>query len=833
MIVFVFLIASFATFFALAMMRAPLIAWAGAIAAIAVIGTSGVLSGAGFAPALTGGTLFALLPAIFMGLLSIPPVRMAMLTAPVFAVVNRILPPVSETEQEALDAGTIGWDAELFSGKPDWNVLKNIAPLELSDEERAFLDGPTEELCQMLDDWEIRHETKDIPAEAIAFMAEKGFFGMLISKEHGGLGFSPQAQSLIVGKISSRSPDAATVVAVPNSLGPGELIEHYGTDAQKEHYLPRLAQGKEVPCFALTGPTSGSDAATMRDIGYVTKGTYKDQEVLGVSLSWDKRYITLAPKATLLGLAFRLFDPEGLLGEDEDIGITLAMIPTDYPGVNIGRRHLPSGSAFPNGPNWGKDVFIPMEFIIGGQERVGQGWRMLMNCLSVGRAISLPASSTAGAKAMLRHTTAYTRIRKQFGMPIGRMEGIEEVLARLIESAYLTESGRSITASMVGGGEKPAVPSAVMKYQSTEYMRRSVNDAMDIHGGRAICDGPSNYLQGAYQMIPVGITVEGANILTRTLITFAQGSLRCHPYLLAEISAAEMESHREGLKAFDAAFCGHVRFVFSNMAGALWHNATGGVFTDTPSGSILTQRHYKQLARATRTFALVADLTVSLLGGGLKMKQRITGRLADALSEVYLISSMLKRFEDDGKPKDDLDTLQYCVENALCRFDRAIDSVIANFPIKALRPVMRVMAFPLGMRRKMASDDLGKKIVAQVLEPGDYRDRLTRDIFISHDRNDVMGILEHTLAKVIATEPVEKKLERAIRKGQVRRYHGIDWLADAESAGVLTAEEVAQLRELEELVGQVIAVDHFDPQSVVPHFQSDETAVRSFGLAAE
>ncbi|MEO0747343.1 MAG: acyl-CoA dehydrogenase [Pseudomonadota bacterium] len=833
MTVFAFLVASFVALFVLAMARAPLIIWSVAAAAIALVATSGMLSGGSFAPALNGVTLFALLPAIMLGLFSIPPVRMAMLTAPVFAIVKRILPPVSETEQEALDAGTVGWDAELFSGKPDWNVLKNIAPLELSEEERAFLDGPTEELCRMLDDWSIRHDNKDIPEDALAFMAEKGFFGMLISKENGGLGFSPQAQSLIVGKVSSRSPDAATVVAVPNSLGPGELIEHYGTDAQKAHYLPRLAQGKEVPCFALTGPTSGSDAATMRDIGYVAKGTYNSEEVLGVRVSWDKRYITLAPKATLLGLAFRLFDPEALLGDKEDIGITLAMIPTTHPGVNIGRRHLPSGSAFPNGPNWGKDVFIPMEFIIGGQERVGQGWRMLMNCLSVGRAISLPASSTAGAKAMLRHTTAYTRIRKQFGMPIGRMEGIEEVISRLVESAYLTEAGRSITASMVAGGEKPAVPSAVMKYQSTEYLRRSVNDAMDIHGGRAICDGPSNYLQGSYQMVPVGITVEGANILTRTLITFAQGSLRCHPYLLAEISAAEMEKHSEGLKAFDAAFRGHVSFVFSNMAGATFHNLTGGMLTSTPSGSAVTQAHYKQLARATRTFALIADLTVSLLGGGLKMKQRITGRLADALSEIYLISSMLKRFEDDGKPREDLDTLRYCVENALCRFDRAIDGVIANFPIKPLRPVMRVMAFPLGMRRKMASDDLGKKIVAQVLEPGEFRDRLTRDIFISHDRDDFMGILEHTLQKVIAAEPVERKLERAVRKGEVRRFHGIDWLADAQEVGVLTEEEVAQLRELEQLVGKVIAVDHFDPEAVVPNFRSDEETVRSFGLAAE
>ncbi|MEO0487525.1 MAG: acyl-CoA dehydrogenase [Pseudomonadota bacterium] len=799
-----------ATAIALAMVRAPLYAWALATAAIAILTGAGIL----------------FLPALAMGLLAVPAIRMAVLTKPVFATIKRILPPVSETEQEALDAGTVGWDAELFSGKPDWSKLKNISPMQLSEEERAFLDGPTEELCKMLDDWTVRHTEHDIPADIWDFIADNGFFGMLISKEHGGLGFSPQAQSLIVGKISSRCPDAATVVAVPNSLGPGELIEQYGTDAQKHHYLPRLAKGLEVPCFALTGPTSGSDAATMRDIGYVTKGVHDGEEVVGVRLSWDKRYITLSPKATLLGLAFRLFDPENLIGDQEDIGITLAMIPHDHPGVNIGRRHLPSGAAFPNGPNWGTDVFIPMEYVIGGQDRVGQGWRMLMNCLSVGRAISLPASGTAGAKSMLRHTTAYTRIRKQFGMPIGRMEGIEEVLARMVESAYLTESGRAMTAAMVGDGEKPAVPSAILKYQSTEWMRQSVSDAMDIHGGRAICDGPANYLQGPYQMVPVGITVEGANILTRTLITFAQGSLRCHPYLLAEIESAQSDD----AAAFDKAFTGHVGFVFANMAGALVHNVTGGTFTSVPAGSALTTGHYKQLARASRTFALVADLTVSLLGGSLKMKQRISGRLADALSEIYLISAMLKRFEDDGQPAEDRATLQMCVENALYRFDQAIDGVIANFPIAPVRVLMRGLAFPLGKRRKLASDALAKSVVAQALEPGAYRDRLTRDVFISHDADDMMGILEHTLLKVIAAEPVERKLEKAIRAGTVRRYHGIDWLADAQEAGVLTGEEVAQLRELEGLVAKVIAVDHFDPAEVVPNYQP---ATPALATAAE
>ncbi|MEO0921728.1 MAG: acyl-CoA dehydrogenase, partial [Pseudomonadota bacterium] len=767
--------------------RAPLIAWAGFAAAIAILVTTGTLSSF---PAFGFGTFLVFSPAVLLAALSWPALRKVILTKPVFGVIKRTLPPVSPTEQEALDAGTVGWDAELFSGDPDWDKLRAILPPEMSEEEQAFFDGPTEELCKMLDDWDIRHKHREIPKDIWKFIADSGFFGMLISKEHGGLGISPQAQSLILGKISTRCPDAANVVAVPNSLGPGELIEQYGTDEQKHHYLPRLAKGLEVPCFALTGPTSGSDAATMRDIGYVTKGKFEGKETLGIRVSWDKRYITLSPKATLLGLAFRLFDPEGLLGDEEDIGITLAMIPTDHDGVNIGRRHLPSGSAFPNGPNWGKDVFIPMEWVIGGQERVGQGWRMLMNCLSVGRAISLPASATSGAKNMLRLTTAYARVRKQFGMPIGNMEGIEEGLSRMVESAYVTEAGRAMTAAMVSGGEKPAVPSAIMKYQSTEFMRRSVNDAMDIHGGRAICDGPSNYLQGCYQMAPVGITVEGANILTRTLITFAQGSLRCHPFLLAEIEAAQNENAAEGLDAFDAAFCGHVGFVVSNVAGAFFHNLTGGLFAPAPMNGGTIEAHYRQLSRGSRTFALVADLTVSLLGGDLKAKQRIAGRLADALSEIYLISSMLKRFEDDGRPREDLDTLQYCVEHSLVRFDRSIEAVVSNFPIKVLRPIMRVLCFPLGMRRRAPSDALAKKIVRQVMEPGAFRDRMTKGVFVSHDPNDVTGVLEVAMEKVIAAEAIEKKLEKAIRAGSIRRFHGYDWFADAEKAGVLTADEV-------------------------------------------
>jgi len=620
-IVFVLLIVALAL--GLGMRRAPLWMWA-ALAAFAVFAwQSGLAEGTFHAPSIGFFKALLWLPAIVLGALSVPSLRRTMLIEPAYGMVKGILPKVSDTEQQALDAGTVGFDAELFSGQPDWAKLRSIPPIVLSKEEQAFLDGPTEELCRTIDDWEVRHAEREIPDEIWSFIKQHGFLGMLISKQHGGLGFSPQAQSLILGKIASRSPDVVTIVMVPNSLGPGELIEKYGTDAQKHYYLPRLAKGEEVPCFSLTGPTSGSDAATMRDIGYVAHGQHEGKDTLGIRLSWDKRYITLGPKATLVGIAFRLFDNDNLLGKGEDVGITLALVPADHPGVNIGRRHLPCGAAFPNGPNWGNDVFIPMDWVIGGQSMVGNGWRMLMECLAAGRAISLPSSATAGAKAMLRATSAYARIRKQFGLPVARMEGIEEPLARLVETAYVNEAGRSVTAAMVSRGEKPSVISALMKYQTTEKLRRAVNDAMDIHGGRAICDGPSNYLQSAYQMVPVGITVEGANILTRTLITFAQGALRSHPYLYKEVQAVQDTDRARGLDRFEEAFLGHVGFAVSNMSGALVHNLTGGMFGDAPESEQHTAEWYRQLWRQSRNFALVADLTVALLGGGLKRKQKL------------------------------------------------------------------------------------------------------------------------------------------------------------------------------------------------------------------
>ncbi len=816
------LIALIAIALVLGMARAVPWQWAVGLAAVTLAWQSGFFHGHAHAPDIGFFGFLVWLVIAAIGALSVPTIRRRFVVEPAFKLVRGILPKVSDTEQQALDVGTVGFDAEIFSGTPDWTKLRAVPPIVLSPEERAFLDGPTEELCRMIDHWQIRHTERRMPTEIWDFVKANGFLGMLISKDHGGLGFSAQAQSLILGKIASRSPDVVTIVMVPNSLGPGELIEKYGTDAQKHHYLPRLAQGLEVPCFSLTGPTSGSDAATMRDIGYVTTGQHEGREVVGIRLSWDKRYITLGPDATLVGLAFRLFDPEKILGDKEDVGITVALIPARHPGVNIGRRHLPSGAAFPNGPNWGTDVFIPIDWVIGGEKMVGQGWRMLMECLAAGRAISLPSSATAGAKAMLRVSSAYARIRRQFGLPVGRMEGVEEPLARLVETAYVNEAARAVTAAMVSRGERPSVISALMKYQTTERLRRAVNDAFDIHGGRAICDGPTNYLQAAYQLVPVGITVEGANILTRTLITFAQGALRSHPYLYKEVQAVQDTDRAKGLDAFDEALSGHVAFTISNATGAFFHNLTLGYFADVPERVDGLETIYRQLSRASRNFALVADVTVALLGGGLKVKQKLTGRLADALSEIYMLSCVLKRFEDDGRPEADRAIVAFAAANGLARYEEAIRGTILNFPNPVARILLRVLVFPFGRHYFPAPDALGSKIVRLVLEPGEVRDRLTRDIFISEDPDDATGLLEVTLKKVVLAEEAEKKLERAIRAGTVRRYHGLDWIEAAAEVGSITESEALLLKEAEILTARVIAVDHFSPEELRPNYPKAE-----------
>ncbi|HZM34120.1 MAG TPA: acyl-CoA dehydrogenase [Burkholderiales bacterium] len=784
-----------ALFLACAYLRFPLWAWTLAFGALAVSTQSVFLI-----------ALFLVLAAA----LNIPPLRRWLFTNRVLAVYRRILPDMSHTEKEAIDAGTVWWDADLFSGKPDWDKLLAVKEPKLTAEEQAFLDGPVEELCRMCDDWEITHERQDLPPHVWQFIKDRGFLGMIIPKKYGGLGFSALAHSAVVMKLSTRSSAAAITVMVPNSLGPGELLLHYGTDEQKNHYLPRLAKGQEIPCFALTNPEAGSDAASIPDTGVVCQGTWQGKEVLGMRVTWDKRYITLGPVATLLGLAFRLYDPEKLLSEKEDLGITCALVPTGTPGVNIGRRHFPLNAVFQNGPTSGKEVFMPLDWIIGGPEYAGKGWMMLMGCLAAGRAISLPTSSVGGVKALTRFTGAYARVRTQFRTPIGRLEGVEEALGRIAAHCYMMDATRVMTAGAVDLGEKPAVLSAIAKYHMTERARACVNDAMDIHGGKGICLGPSNWIGRGYQMTPIAITVEGANILTRTLIIFGQGAIRAHPYVLREMRAAKEMQGAEAAREFDDALTSHIGHVVSNGVRALVYGLTHASFAPTPSNAAKeTLHYYRHASRLSSAFAFLADLSMLAMGGALKRKEKISGRLGDVLSMMYLVSATLKRYEDQGRLKEDLPLLRWSVRDALYRAQQAIDQILSNFPVKPLATLLRFTVFPLGMPWRPPLDSRNHECARIALEPGATRDRLTAGMFIPRDESEATGRLEAALLATVACEPIERKLREAVRSGALRTEHGVDAAMAARELGILSAEELEHWQRKEALRKDVIKVDDF------------------------
>jgi acyl-CoA dehydrogenase len=756
--------------------------------------------------------------------------RQRLLMAPALKAFRRSLPSMSDTEREALEAGSVWWDAELFAGQPNWQRLMQTPSPELSAEEQAFLDGPVEELCTVLDAWDISYRRRDLPPEVWEFIRRHRFFGMIIPKSEGGLGFSAQAHSAVVSKISSRSVSAAITVMVPNSLGPAELLHRYGTPEQKQHYLPRLATGDEIPCFALTGPEAGSDAASIPDYGIVCHGEYQGKRTLGLKVTWEKRYITLGPVATVLGLAFRVFDPDHLLGDEDAPGITLALIPTNHPGVNIGRRHFPAGQAFMNGPNSGKDVFIPMSWVIGGQEQVGQGWRMLMNCLAAGRAISLPALATAAAKVAARTTGSYARIRKQFKVPIGTLEGVEEPLARIAAEAYSLEAARSLTAVALDLGEEPSVISAMLKYRSTEGMRQALNDAMDVHGGRGICLGPSNYLSNGYQAIPMGITVEGANILTRSLIVFGQGAMRCHPWLLREMEAARDADDVRALREFDTALGGHVRYLLGNLGRALIYNLSGGRLA--PSPAVASTRYwFRQLSRYSASFSLVADSALLTLGGTLKRREKLSGRLADVLSELYILSAVLKRYEDDGRPAEDLPVVEYVCANGLHRIQGGLREILDNLPVRPVAMMLRGILFPFGARRRPADDALGGRVAALLLEPSATRDRISTGIFISREPLDITGRLEHGLAITLKAEPVERKVYEALREGRIEAKPDENLHASALAAGVITEAEASLLAEYREAVRRVIDVDDFAPEELSPAQAQERRAEKKTAAA--
>ncbi|MBM4207989.1 MAG: acyl-CoA dehydrogenase [Gammaproteobacteria bacterium] len=742
--------------------------------------------------------------------LNVLPLRRLLISRWIFTLMKSALPPMSQTEKEALEAGNTWWDAELFSGKPDWSVLQNLPPAKLSKEEQAFIDGPVSTLCAMINDWEITHNRKDLPPEVWDYIKKQKFCGIIIPKHYGGLAFSEAAHSEIVMKISSRSSSAAVTVMVPNSLGPAKLLLAYGTEEQKNYYLPRLATGEEIPAFALTGPHAGSDAGAMPDKGVVCYGRFNGKNnVLGIRLNWEKRYITLGPIATVLGLAFKLYDPDRLLGDKESIGITAALIPTNTPGINIGKRHFPLDSAFQNGPNWGKDVFIPMDWVIGGAAQVGNGWKMLMQCLSTGRAISLPALSVGAAKFTSRNVGAYSRIRKQFNLPIGEFEGIQDVLARMAGQTYLMDAARQVTNAALDQGEKPAVISAILKYELTERMRRIVNDGMDILGGAGICLGPKNFLGRVYQVIPISITVEGANILTRTMMIFGQGAVRCHPYIQAEMAAINSND----LTEFDRIFFRHIGHFARNTTGTLWLGLTSAALIPTP-GDKYTRSYYRQIGRFSAAFALLTDYGLLTLAGALKRKEQLSGCYADALSNLYLCSCALKHFADQGSKAEDLPLLQWTCRQSLINAQEALAAILTKLPFRPVACVLYFLVFPLGRRLKPVNDRLVKQVAELLINDSPTRDRLTHGIYINDKPDDPTGRIEVAFKAVLAAAPVEAKIKAAQKQKLLAKGELDELILTAINKNIISKEEAKLLTKAEEARLLAIQVDDFRNQDL-------------------
>jgi acyl-CoA dehydrogenase len=766
----------------------------------------------------SGGWLWTIfLWLLFAGLvaLNVDELRRERITRPTLAVFRRMLPTMSKTEQDALEAGNVWWEGELFSGVPDWDKLMSLPAPKLTEEEQAFLDGPVDALCRLLDDWQVTHELCDMPEQVWAFLKEHRFFAMIIPKEYGGLGFSPLASSIVLTKISSRNTTASSTIGVPNSLGPAELLLHYGTEEQKQRWLPRLASGEEIPCFALTSPRAGSDATAITDRGVVCRGEYDGEEIIGIRLNWDKRYITLAPIATVLGLAFKLYDPDHLIGDRDEYGITSALIPTNLSGVEIGRRHFPINIPFQNGPTRGKDVFVPLDYIIGGPKMAGQGWRMLVQLLSVGRSIVLPSNSLGGAMGAVYATGAYARLRRQFNLPIGKFHGVGEALARMAGLTYIMKSASRVTCTALNAGEKPSVPSAILKYHNTEMGRQIANDAMDVHGGKAIMLGPKNYLARGYQGVPISITVEGANILTRSLIIFGQGAIRCHPYVLAEMAAARDEDEDQGLIEFDRVLFAHAGYTLSNASRALVMGLTAARFTDVP-GRGPTRRYYQHINRFSAAFALAADAAMLTIGGELKRKELLSARLGDVLSYLYLASMVLKQHRDDGEPAADLPLVQWACRTLLYRAQEQLHGLLRNLPNRVVAGVLRVLIFPRGRSYSSPSDELGLEVVELIINPTETRERLADCAYKAREPGNPLGLLQEALELAEAIKPLERKVFDARRAGDLRASDTPGQIDEAEEKGVLTREEAERVRDFDRKVMALINVDDFDPAELIP-----------------
>jgi len=743
----------------------------------------------------------------------LPCVRIRLLSAPLLKMFRKILPPLSKTERIALETGSVGFEGELFSGAPDWQILLNHPKPALTAEEQAFLDGPVEEACKMVNEWQINHVLADLPPELWAFIKANQFFGMVIPKQYGGLGFSALAHHQVIQKLSSASNVLGSTVGVPNSLGPGELLVHYGTEAQKAHYLPRLAAGEEVPCFGLTGPFAGSDATSIPDYGIVCKGQWQGEEVLGIRLTFDKRYITLAPVATLIGLAFRMYDPDGLIGTTRDIGITLALVPRETPGVEIGRRHFPLNTPFQNGPIRGKDVFIPLTQLIGGVEKAGLGWNMLNECLAVGRSITLPSSASGAAKTAALVAGAYARIRKQFGLSIGRFEGVEEALSRIGGKAYAISALAQATAAAVDRGDVPSVPSAIAKYHCTTMSREVTSDFMDIIGGKGIVLGPRNLGGRMWQSVPIAITVEGANIMTRSLLIFGQGAILCHPWVMQEMQAAQDPDHKAGLRAFDRCLFGHIRYGISNAVRSFWFGLTTACIGSAP-GDAYTRRFFRKLERYSANLALMADVSMLALGGRLKFKESLSGRLGDVLSHLYMTSAMLKRYHDQGAPQADRPLLAWAFHDSVHKMELALSAALRNFPVRPLGWLLWVLIFPLGRRAHAPGDRLSRRVAASLMSPNEARERLGQGVFLTPGEHNPGGRINHYLAKAIAAEPVERKFMKALKNSE---HPALDFAAQLEQGvreGWITPAERRQLEELREMTLDAISVDDFAAEAL-------------------
>lgn len=774
-------------------------------------GSAIVLAGTVVLTVFSGVMWIVLLPLlVVVAVLNVQHWRRGVIVEPVFGLLRKALPPMSKTEQEALDAGTTWWEKDLFSGSPDWSAFDRIFLPRLTPAEQSFIDVEVEELCRLIDDWDVQ-ERRDLSPQTWQYLREKGFFGLIIPEEFGGRDFSPYAQSRVMSKIASRSISAAVTAMVPNSLGPGELLVKYGTDEQKRRWLPGLASGTELPCFGLTGPEAGSDAGAIPDLGIVCRGEFEGREVIGLRLTFNKRWITLAPVATVVGLAFQLRDPDGLLGDPEtvDYGVTCALLPANHPGVEIGRRHDP-GVPFMNGPIKGDNVFVPLDWIIGGAAMAGKGWRMLIECLAAGRGVSLPSLATASGEMCYLTVGAYARIRRQFNIEIGKFEGVQEATAEIAAGAYTLEAMRQLVTRGLAEGA-PSVLTAMAKYHATERMRQLVNHAMDVVSGRAIQLGPRNFLASNYHALPVAITVEGANILTRSLMIFGQGALRCHPYLFAEMQCLQQEDEQKGIDDFELLFLAHLGHVAGNVARLLFAAATLARSCPAPaSSSPFSAPWYRRIGQLSAALASCADVALAVLGGDLKRRELLSARLGDVHSELFIACSILKYHDAGAQSREASAHAEYALRRSLHAAQRALAEFCRNFPVRWLGWLLHAVCLPPGSAVKLPDDDLVRTLGDLILEPNPVRESLSRMVFVSDDPGDAVGRLDATYRLLLEVDGAWQDFAKARGRGEITAVPIADALQEAADKGIINAADIEALAHYDARRYDCLLTDDFD-----------------------